>query len=278
MKADDRKIFLERVRVLEASKDPDALEEAAIGLAASRDPEQLQRLGDFLTDAGFLARLDDLESPEFKRIRLSRVMKSVAAHPIPEVTGLCARLANDPTFLSDDDRMADLLPTLAAVWPTSAEGVAVFKQANAQGYFAKNALLLASNGSPLAMQLFEEMIADRKVRAGRRIDLLHHTVVGHRTAEPMLASVERLLAAGLEPDVLAALVESVFDYQDKKWFGPARDAPRPVRWDGASDQALNHVLRIATKVRAGMGIPPALLATVDRTARQIEAILARRRR
>jgi hypothetical protein len=64
MKADDRKIFLERVRVLEASKDPDALEEAAIGLAASRDPEQLQRLGDFLTDAGFLARLDDLESPE----------------------------------------------------------------------------------------------------------------------------------------------------------------------------------------------------------------------
>jgi hypothetical protein len=94
----------------------------------------------------------------------------------------------------------------------------------------------------------------------------------------MLASVERLLAAGLEPDVLAALVESVFDYQDKKWFGPARDAPRPVRWDGASDQALNHVLRIATKVRAGMGIPPALLATVDRTARQIEAILARRRR
>jgi len=38
------------------------------------------------------------------------------------------------------------------------------------------------------------------------------------------------------------------------------------------------VLRIATKIRAGIDIPPALLATVDRTARQIEDILARRRR
>jgi hypothetical protein len=102
-------------------------------------------------------------------------------------------------------------------------------------------------------------------------------VVEHRTAEPMLASVERLLAAGLEPEVLAAVVESLFDYQGKAWFGPARDAPRPVPWDGGSDQALNHVLRIATKVRVAPGIPPALLATVDRTARQIEDILARRR-
>lgn len=278
MKADEPKIFLERVRVLETSKDPDALEKAASGLAASRNAEQIQRLGDFLTDQGFLARLDDLESPEFKRIHLSRVLKAVTAHPIPEVTALCARLANDRTFLSDDDRMADLLPALAAVWPASPEGIAVFRQANAQGYFATDALLLARNGSPLAMQLFEEMMADRKVRAGRRIDLLHHAVVGHRTSEPMLASVERLLAAGLEPDVLAGVVESVFDYQDKQWFGPARDAPRPVPWDGASDQALNHVLRIATKVRTGIGLPPAVLLAVDRTVRQIEDILARRPR
>jgi len=277
MNADERKIFSERVRTLEKSADADALEEAAKGLAASRDPEQLQRLGDFLTDAGFLARLDDLESEQFKRIRLSRVLKAVAAHPIPEVTGFCARLAKAPAFLADDDRMADLLPALAAVWPASAEGIELFKQANAQGYFSTNALLLAKNGSPPAMQLFEQMMSDRKVPAARRIDLLHRAVVGHRTSESMLASVERLLAVGLEPEVLAGLVESVFDYQDKAWFGPARDAPRPVPWDGASDQALNHVLRIATKVRAGTRLSPEVMAAVDRTAHQIEEILARRR-
>jgi hypothetical protein len=94
----------------------------------------------------------------------------------------------------------------------------------------------------------------------------------------MLATVERLLGAGIEDPVLVGLVESVFDYKPKQWFGTARHMPQPSPWDGAPDQVLNHLLRLATKVRTANRLPSEVLAAVDSTSRQVEDILTRRRR
>src|SRR2546430_16632737 len=70
--------------------------------------------------------------------------------PLPAVLPIfCLALAADPAFLADDDRRIYLLPALAAVRPMSQAAIAAFRQANAEGYYNLNVLLLAKNGSAL---------------------------------------------------------------------------------------------------------------------------------
>jgi hypothetical protein len=225
-----------------------------------------------------IRRLDNLSDPQTKRRNLARVMTALQSHPSPRTAQLCVVLNGDDVFLEDTDRLDFLLETLAAVTPMGQEAVAIFRQTNAEGYFAFNAPLLAANASPLALELFESMIQHKAVNSNRRVDCLHRAVVPNRTSVPILQSAERLLSASLEPAVRLGLVESLFDFREKEWFGPAIGSPQPPDWDRASDEALRLLVRLAAKSKTAGGLPPALGETIDRTAASIQAVLARRNR
>jgi hypothetical protein len=260
------------VRVLETSRDRDTLEKAAVALASSGDPQSIARLGGFLTRAEFLARLDDLRRPSDKTRHLQRLFMALAEHPNAATERLCLGLASDSIFLSDDDRRIYLLPALAAVKPMSEATVRVFRQANAEGYYNLNVTLLARNGSPKALALFEEMIRDRDVPVSRRVDALHTSIPPNRADPAILDCADRLLKTPLESEVATGVIESVFDYQSRRWFGPSRSAPVPPAWEDAPKTVLQRVLALATQVR-GRSLSPELAAAVSETADRVQRIL-----
>ena len=265
------------VRALEDSRDRATLEQAAVALASSGDPDAVAKLGEFLRRAEFLARLDDLHSPADKTRSLQKVLLALADHPSVATERLCLMLAGDPVFLADDDRKIYLLPALAAVRPMSQEAVEVFRRTNGEGYYNLNVRLLVKNGSLRALALFEEMIRNDEVPAARRVDALHAAVLPYRTELATLQAVDRLLAGNLNDAVRVGAVETIFEHRSREWFGPKKNPPEPQPWESASSDALQFVLALAEKVRARGALPPPLLESVHQTVTLIREILAARK-
>ena len=264
--------------VLESSQDRGEVQASAFALASSGNPAALVVLWRFLPEGEFLARLDDLSDPQMKISGMRRVLKAMEDSP-SEVTGrICESLAWDADFLSDPDRKMFLLPALAAVRPMSGPAEAVFRSANGEGYFNFNGPLLVSNGSPRALALFEDMVADASVRPADRVDMLHHAVLAHRTEGPVVAACLRLLARGLEPEVEAGVAETLYDYQEKRWFGPARGAPVPPPWNLAETTVLQSLLDAAKGLRGPGRLTDNLQDAIEGSALEIREIVAARTR
>ena len=263
----------ERTSVLETSTEPAELEFAATELAQSDDPDALRQLGEFLSRRDFLARLDDLSEPGQKTMHLQTVMRPLIERPSPEVADLCLKLAEDPAFLEDDDRKTFLLQALARVTPMSAPAAEFFKSTNDEGYFASNAPLLASNSSPLALELFASMMSDREVPWERRVDLLHMSIVPNRTRLPILQMVAKLLAEDLEEPVAVGAIESVFDFH-WQWFGS--HPPSPPAWRSAGDDVLRFVSNLGAQASRRPNLTEPLQQSVDATVDLAHALLQRR--
>lgn len=262
--------------ILESSRDRDEVQASAVALASSGNPAALVVLWRFLPEAEFLARLDDLDNPQLNIAGMSQVLKAMKENP-SEVTGrICESLARDADFLSDPDRKMFLLPALAAVRPMSGPAEAIFRAANDEGYFNFNGPLLVANGSPRALALFEDMVADASVRPADRVDMLHHAVLAHRTEGPVVAACLRLLARGLEPEVEAGVAETLYNYQEKRWFGPARGAPVPPPWNQAETTVLQSLSDAAKGLRGPGRLPDDLQDAIEGTALEIRDILAAR--
>ena len=265
------------IQILRTSKDRDALQQAAIELIRTRDAKKLASLRDFLSDPAFLARLDDVNTPNVKTRRLSAVFRELTNYPSPASAELSLRLGSDSRFLSDPDRKALLLPALAAVRPMSEASAQFFGKANAEGYYSINAPLLARNGSPRAVELFRKMIEDGSVPSARRVDALHSSIVPVRTNVAIIGVAERLISAKLDPDVLAGLIESMFDYQPRRWYGVARSMPQPPPWSGASAEALDRLSKLAGSASGINGLPPALVEAVRASKREIDSLRSRKK-
>jgi hypothetical protein len=265
------------MEVLEFSTDHLELEHAAVALARSQNPQDLKRLRHFLGQSEFLARLDDTNDVDIKTYHLRKVMTALEQHPVPEVADLCVSLSTDPDYLQDEDRRLFLLTTAAAVKPMTEETMTFFRDANTLGYFAINARLLAANGSPIAIQLFESMIKDVAVDLDRRVDCLHSALFPHRTHFPLLQMADRLISADLEPKVRIAIIESILDDQSKEWFGPVRNPPHAPQWKDAADDVLQSVIDFADRVSNDSSIPSALRAAINDTVYNIHSVLEGRK-
>src|SRR5262245_26220757 len=229
--------------VLKSSTDREALERAAITLARSGDAGDFALLGQLLRDREFLARLDDLNN--VATFHLSRVIAALAEHPTQQLVDLCLTLAEDPVFL-ENDRKSLVLEFLASVKPMSERTAAVFQRSNDEGYFAFNALLLAGNGSPRALRLFESMMLSKDVPAEIRIESLHRSVLPRRTDPVILASADRILSRTSERIIVNAIVESAFDFQ-QQWFGIESGIPAAPKWENTSTDGLRGALALADK-------------------------------
>ncbi|MGA8313588.1 MAG: hypothetical protein WB755_26425 [Terriglobales bacterium] len=240
--------------VLKSSSDRQALEQAAISLAGSNDPSDLNLLGQFLRDAKFLARLDDPTNSAMPHF--TKLMETLAEHPDSRTADLCLILADDPLY-QDDARLSPLLDVLAAVKPMSARIAALFQRTNQEGYFGYNARLLAANGSPVALKLFESMILDKGVPIENRVECLHISVVPHRMEAPILRVADRIFSRTSERALANGVIESVFDFQ-QRWYGIESDFSAPPPWTSASPDSLRAALQLAEKAEARPGLSPSL--------------------
>jgi hypothetical protein len=270
----DEKTIADHVATIETAEERAEVALSAIALAKSDDPAALDALAGLLARQDVLARLDQLDEPQVKTLNLKRVLKLLAEQPSPETAAVCLRLSREPAFLADDDRQVFLIEALAAVRPMSADTVQYFRDTTAQGYYSFNAPLLVKNGSPAALALFEEMIRDTAVPAERRVDALHAGVLTHRTTTAVLEMVRRLLAANLEPAVNVGLVESVFDYRGKEWFGP--HPPVPPNYRTAQADVLRLLVTLGREAVEAPGVSAELRERVEEVMRVATALLARR--
>jgi hypothetical protein len=249
------------IRVLNESRDRGALLSSANALAASGDPSALFALAGPLSEAEFLARLDDVENPAMDMDNLMVVFRSLAEHPASNTGRICEILSAQPGFRDNPSRMNLLLVTLARVRPTTPEGAEVFRTSNGEGYAGVNGPLLVQNESPLALQVFEEMIAEDGLNVATKVDLLHRSVLPKRTSLPVVQMCARLLDRHLPPEVKDGIVETLFDHQSKRWFGPVMSPPVPPSWELATTEALDRLIALASRYPS---------ATVTRT--QLEQI------
>jgi hypothetical protein len=270
----DEQTIADHIATIETAEERAQVALSAIALAKSDDPAALDALADLLSRQDVLSHLDDLDEPQVKTVNLKRVIKLLAEQPSPETAAVCLRLSREPAFLADDDRQVFLLEALAAVRPMSPETAQYFRDTTAQGYYSLNAPLLVKNGSPAALALFEEMIRDPAVPAERRVDALHASVLTHRTTPAVLEMVQRLLAANLEPAVNAGLVESVFDYRGKEWFGP--HPPVPPNYRTAPADVLRLLVALGREAFEAPGVGAELREQVEDVMRIATALLTRR--
>jgi hypothetical protein len=257
-------------QILRSSTDGDALERAAMSLARSGTPSNLELLGRFLRDPGFLRRLDP--SPDLKTVHLSKVMSALVEHPTPQVADLCLTLAEDPAFVAVDDRESFLLEIIAKVKPMSQRAADVFQAANEQGYFGFNARLLTANASPRALALFETMMLDKETPMESRVECLHVSVLPHRTELPVLQVADRIVARVSERNIVIGTIESVFDFR-QEWFGIESGISGPPAWRTAPPDSLRFAATLASRMLQRRDLTASLRNKIERERGTIQALL-----
>jgi hypothetical protein len=248
---------LERhARILNESDDRGALASSAVALAASEDASAVLVLARHLGQGAFLARLDDVSNPASDMDNLLEVFRALAEHPTPATGRVCEQLYAAPDFRENPSRTNLLLVALAAVRPTTAEGAEIFRASSLDEYAGVNGPLLVQNESPLALQVFEELMALDSLDVETKVDILHQSVLPKRISLPVVRTCANLMDRELPSEVKDGIVETLFDYQSRLWFGPARTPPTPPSWELATTEALDFLIALAAR-------HPAAAATRD---------------
>ena len=263
------------LQVLDRSSDREQVAASAVALAASGDNTALLELAKRLGKADFLNRLDDTQDPSTDITNLSGVFGALTSNPSAASARMCELVYPEPDFQEVPVRINLLLGALAAVKPLSPEGAEIFRDASAQGFAEVAGPLLINNESLPALRVFEEIIAGGWVESYVKVDILHRSVLPKRTDLPVLRSCERMLAAPPDDQVREGIVETLFDYRSREWFGPALQPPAPPPWESASTEALRFLIELARKVES-LPVSERLHTVVRAERARIEMILAAR--
>jgi len=262
-----------QIAILSGSKDSERLAAAAVELARSQDREAIAALGPYLGRAEFLDRLDPPEGP---MTHLIAVFRALAEHPTEATGRLCEALHAEPEFVAVAARINLLLGALAAVRPLTPAAAEIFRATSAEGFAEVNAPLLLENESVPALQVFGEIVAGDRVEPYVKVDLVHRAVLPRRTKLPVVQICARLLQFELPAEVRAAIIETLYDYQSRSWFGPAMHPPKPPPWNTASTEALNLLIALAGRILSAAP-EERLRAPVQSTLEELERIRSERR-
>ena len=222
-----------RLANLDRERDPARLEAAAIAFAASHDSATINGLAKRLGDRAFLNRLDPPVGLNVPVVRLGRVLRVWAENPSDAMASAAVKLAHDRDYSATPARLNPLLTALAAVRPMTENVVRVFRETSYAGFLEVNGPLLARNGSQRALSLLGDLLRADALDVAQRISMAHWALVPTRTDPQVIALCARLSTAHMvTPELDVAILESLFDYQPRTWFG--RDAAlafaRVVAW------------------------------------------------
>lgn len=255
-----------QVNSLDRERNPSKLAVAAVAIVQSGDNQKIASLAAHLGQQSFLGRLD----PPGATTGLESIFRAIEEHPSEAGERLCVDLAANPDFGALPARMNFLLNALAAVRPMSAAGAEVFRKTARSGFLEVDGPLLAANGSPRAVEVLEEILADKTLDPDQRVSTSHWSIVPHRTDGPIVAMCARLLDRGrLSPEVAAAVAESLFDYRPKEWFGVRINQPSPPAWSLAGVAAKDAARQLGDRLLARPGLPDLLRAVIERTLAEL---------
>jgi hypothetical protein len=259
-----------QVAALATQRDPSRLEAAAVAVARSGDVEAIHKLATHLGTRSFLRRLDPGKGDESDIDRLLHVFAALTEHPNAATEALCISLAHNAEFVSLPERLNPLLNALGAVRPTSQEGVAIFRETSHSDYFGVNGPVLARNASPRALAVLEELMSDQSIDSEDRVDVAHRSLLPVRTNPAVVEMCARLTASTLvESRVRMAIVETLFDYQARRWFGVAMNQPVPPPWSSATEAGRNALTSLGKQLLSQPDVPANLRAQIQKTLTEL---------
>ena len=256
--------------VLDRDRDPARLEAASISIAASGDSAALADLAKHLGSRAFLHRLDPARGSVPEVVHLGEVFRSLTLHPSLATASLCIALAANSEFTAVPARLNFLLNALAAVRPMEEPAAKIFRTASRSGFLEVNGPLLAGNASPRALGVLSELFRDESLDVAQRVSIAHWGLLPNRTNPDVVAMCARLLSAGgISHEVELAILESLYDYRARQWFGLAAGQPTPPPWSAASPAARDALKSLAAERLSRSDLPPALRAAIQNTLVQL---------
>jgi hypothetical protein len=265
------------LEVLNTSNESAELAASAVALAASEDREALVSLARILRAPGFLARLEGADGQSTSDVtNLADVCIALAQHPTEFTGRLCELLYGEPTFQELPARFNALLHALGAVKPVTPRAAEIFRETSAAGFAQVNGPILLANSEPPALAVFAEIITGEWVESYVKVDILHRSLLPVRDRLPIVQMCIRLLTSPLDPEVRAALIETLHDFRSKDWFGPAMYAPEPPDWNHSPDASLELLTRLDEKLLTE-NLSPYAQSVIRRTREEIATILRSRR-
>ena len=185
-----------------------------------------------------------------------RVFAALRERPNAATEALCISLAHNADFSPLPEGLNLLLNALGAVQPTSKEGAAIFRETSHSGYFGVNAPIVARNANPLALAVLEELMSDQSIAPDDRVDAAHRSLLPVRTNPDVVEMCGRLTASRLvDGRVRMAVVETLFDYQARQWFGVAMNQPVAPPWSSATEAGRNALTSLGKRLLSEPDVP-----------------------
>jgi hypothetical protein len=256
--------------VLERSKDPQLLMKTAVEFASSQDPADRSCVARFLGSEPFLYRLDTPEeylAPP-RQLRLARVLHTLMENPSPPAKQVLVQLTREGGFLALEQRQLLLIQALVVVRPAPADAVS-FWDRNSQldsPYLTVTICALADNGTPNALALLEQKMADPGIEPGLKVSWMRRPILIHRNEAPMLESCGRILAGSMSGELRPLLVEALFDYQSG-WY--RSNPPAPPSLSALNQQARDLLRRIGQDALQNISLDLSQKANVELALEQI---------
>ncbi len=246
-------------------ENPNALPEmskelsAVLPLARSASAHDHAALLKMLEDESFLHRLDPPKEQR-SHLRLERVLEALAANPASSAHAVLVSLMGNRAFNKREMHTDFLIRASVALRPPSPAVVKFWDEHSKplDGFTNETAIALIQNGTPEAIALFEKKVRDPALEDGDKGSWFIGDVLLHRNDEPLLLACERLVSAQLSLQVKSALIDSLFDYQPREWFGDIEiwPIPKPPDRAQASPAARATLERIATYVLTNLTPTP----------------------
>lgn len=252
--------------------DARAALEQTIKLAQSPAAEEQKQL---LTQLSTPSLLDRLDTPDERRrlpaarLRLAKVMQTLASNSSNPARQTLVALAKAPTFQSCDDCEELLVTALAGVRPPPPEVLRYWEQhatpESIHTGFTMDAV--CENGAPEAIAILEKQLIAPKHELEDKINWLRDPVLRHRHDLPLLRGLQRVLSGGALPKELQTkLVEALFDYRPGEWYNVDVPTIKPPAPKSLSREAATVRKAIAQYALAKVTLPKGLRGIVAKAA------------
>lgn len=263
--------------ILETSDNPRDLMRTALVWTQGTDTAELYTLYNFLSSQNFLDRLDsadDYAAAASNKLRVARLVESLARNQAPAARETFDALLRAPVFTANEDRIEVLIRASEFVRPPTPSLVPFWKTYSQpdDGYVHLTVTALLCNGSEPALGVFAQLLTNTDHEEGYKLAWLRSDLLAHRDDVRVLRMSDKLLQGGLPEPLERSLLEVLFNYRPGEWYRPANPSSPPDRALAQPDAL--HLLRDIGG--AGLGRLPdddPLRATVEAELESIDARL-----
>lgn len=220
--------------ILETSDNPRDLMRTALAWTQGTDPAEYGSLLGFLASQGFLNRLDsaaDYAAAASNKLRVARVVESLARNESAPARETFDALLRDPVFVANEDRIEALIQASEFVRPPTPDLVPFWKAYSQpdDGYVHLTVTALFRNGSEPALGVFAQLLTSPDHDEDDKLAWLRSDLLTHRDDVGVLRMSDRLLRGGLAEPLARSLLEVLFDYRPSEWYRPASPFSPPNR-------------------------------------------------